>query len=71
MTQRFSVGDRVMWMSEAGEVSGRITRAHTADFDYNGHIREASEDHPQYEVVSDATGHEAAHRGECLTRIDD
>jgi len=44
---RFKKGDPVSWNSEAGRVSGKITRVHEADFDYKGHRRRASKDEPQ------------------------
>ena len=67
---RFKVGDHVGWNSEAGHVSGRIVKVHTADFDYKGHRHHASGDKPQYEIKSDKTDHVAAHYGAALTRID-
>lgn len=70
MTHRFSVGDHVSWNSEAGRVSGRIIRVRTADFDYRGHTRRASEDDPQYEIKSDKTDHVAAHRGSALRLLE-
>jgi len=70
MGERFKVGDHVRWNSEAGHVSGRITRVHTRDFDYKGHRHRASEDEPQYEIRSDRTDHVAAHKGSALHRID-
>ena len=42
MPERFKVGDRVGWNSEAGRVSGTIIRVHTQDFDYKGHTHRAS-----------------------------
>jgi hypothetical protein len=71
MATEFSVGDHVGWNSEAGEVSGNITKVHTADFDYKGHRRRASAEDPQYEVKSDKTDHIAAHKGSALHLIDD
>ncbi|MGF2948393.1 hypervirulence associated TUDOR domain-containing protein [Microbacterium alcoholitolerans] len=71
MTERFEVGDHVSWNSEAGRVSGHITKVHTADFDYKGHTRRASSDDPQYEIQSDKTDHVAAHKGSALSRLDD
>ncbi len=71
MTERFEVGDHVSWNSEAGRVSGHITKVHTADFDYKGHTRRASSDDPQYEIESDKTDHVAAHKGSALSRLDD
>lgn len=67
MTKRFTVGQHVSWNSEAGRVSGRIVKVHTADFDYKGHTRRASPEDPQYEIESDRTDHVAAHKGSALT----
>jgi len=69
MTQRFAIGDHVGWNSEAGRVSGTIIAVHTADFDYKGHRRRASQDDPQYEIKSDKTDHIAAHKGGALLRL--
>jgi hypothetical protein len=63
------VGDHVSWNSEAGQVSGTITKVHTADFQYKGHTRRASKDDPQYEIRSDKTDHVAAHKGGALTKL--
>ncbi len=71
MPKRFAVGDHVTWNSEAGHVSGKITKVHTKDFDYKGHPRRASEDEPQYEIKSDKTDHIAAHKGGALSLVDD
>ncbi|MFC7790159.1 DUF2945 domain-containing protein [Microbacterium sp. MAHUQ-60] len=71
MTKRFTVGDHVRWNSEAGQVSGRISKVHTTDFDYKGHTHRASDDDPQYEITSDKTDHVAAHKGSALTLVDD
>ena len=71
MSTEFAVGDHVSWNSEAGRVSGTITKVHTADFDYKGHRRRASEDEPQYEIASDKTDHIAAHKESALRRLAD
>ena len=42
MTERYKIGDRVGWNSEAGRVSGTIIRIHTHDFNYKGHNHRAS-----------------------------
>lgn len=68
MTARFKVGDHVTWNSEAGHVSGRITKVHTRDTDYKGHTHHASKDEPQYEIKSDKTDHVALHKGEALKK---
>lgn len=71
MATKFSVGDHVGWNSEAGEVSGTITKIHTADFEYKGHHRRASPEEPQYEIKSDKTDHIAAHKDSALHLIKD
>jgi len=67
MKQRFKVGDRVMWNSEAGWVSGKIGR-HTKDLDCKGYTHHASKDDPQHEIKSDKTEHVALHKGAALRR---
>ena len=62
MSERYKIGNRVGWNSEAGRVSGRIIRVHTQDFNYKGHTHHASPDSPQYEIKSDKTDHIAAFR---------
>lgn len=69
MAQHFSVGDHVRWNSEAGYVEGVITKTHTQDVEYKGHMRRCTEDDPQYEIKSDKTDHIAMHRGDVLTRV--
>ena len=69
MAPAFKVGDHVRWNSEAGHVSGRITRIHERDFEWKGHTRHCSQDDPQYEIQSDKTDHVAMHKGSAL-RLD-
>lgn len=69
MTNRFSVGDRVRWNSEAGQVQGTITKVHTKDTDYKGHTRRCSPNDPQYEIKSDKTDHVEMHKGQALKKI--
>ena len=59
------------WNSEAGQVTGRITKVHTEDFDVKGYTHHASPDDPQYEIRSDRTDHVAAHKGGALRLLDD
>ena len=68
MAHSFKVGDDVKWNSEAGHVSGKITKIHTKDFDYKGYTHHANKDDPQYEIKSDKTDHVAVHKGAALTR---
>ena len=65
----FKVGDHVTWNSEAGHVSGKITKVHKRDFDYKGHRHHASSDDPQYEIKSDKSDHIAAHKGSALKKV--
>jgi hypothetical protein len=70
MSADFEVGDHVTWNSEAGHVSGKITKIHTRDTEYKGHRRHADPDDPQYEIKSDKTDHVAMHKGSALTRLE-
>ncbi|HKR77208.1 MAG TPA: DUF2945 domain-containing protein [Rhodanobacter sp.] len=69
MSQQFHVGDHVRWNSEAGYVSGHITKVHTSDTTYKGHKRHCTRDDPQYEIKSDKTDHVAMHKGAALQKI--
>jgi hypothetical protein len=68
MKRKFNVGDHVIWNSEAGRVSGKIVKVHTADLEYKGYTHHASKDDPQYEIKSDKTDHVALHKGAALRR---
>lgn len=67
MAHKFKIGDHVKWNSEAGHVSGKITKIHTSDFDYKGYTHHASKDDPQYEIKSDKSDHVAVHKGSALS----
>lgn len=69
ITKDISVGDHVTWNSEAGHVTGVITKKHTKDINYKGHTRRCSEDEPQYEIESDRTDHVAMHKGSALRKV--
>ena len=69
MAHSFKTGDNVKWNSEAGHVSGKIIKVHTADFDYKGYTHHASKKDPQYEIKSDKSDHIAAHKGSALSLI--
>ncbi|MEC5181903.1 DUF2945 domain-containing protein [Arthrobacter sp. CG_A4] len=66
---KFVVGDQVRWNSEAGSVTGVITKKHTRDVEYKGHMRRCTEQDPQYEIQSDKTEHVAMHKPDALTKI--
>ena len=70
MATKFKVGDHVGWNSEAGQVSGRIIRIHTSNFEHKGYTRHATADDPQYAIKSDKTEHIAVHKGTALRKID-
>lgn len=67
--KEFKVGDHVTWNSEAGHVTGKIVKVHTADFNYKGYTHHASQDEPQYEIKSDKSDYIAAHKGSALKKI--
>ncbi len=71
MAEQFKIGNRVRWNSEAGLVTGTITRIHFSDFDYKGHTHRASPESPQYEIKSSKTDHIAAHKATALTKQND
>ena len=52
-TRGFEVGDHVSWNSEAGRVSGTITKVITSEIEFKGYKVHASKDEPQYEIKSD------------------
>ncbi len=68
-TQRFKIGDHVSWNSEAGRVSGHITRVVTSEIEFKGYTVHASAEKPQYEIKSDTTDHVAMHKGSALTKL--
>jgi len=68
-TRQFKSGDHVSWSSEAGRVSGRITRVVTSEIQFKGYTVHASQDEPQYEIKSDKTDHIAMHKGSALRKL--
>ena len=68
MAASLKVGDHVQWNSEAGRITGKITKVHKQDFEFMGRTRRASAEDPQFEVESDKTGHKAAHKGDALSK---
>ncbi len=66
MSQAFKVGDRVEWNSEAGYVTGTITKKVTTEINFKGYVRHASERDPQFIVKNDKTNHEVMHKGTAL-----
>ena len=69
MASSFKVGDHVTWNSEAGWVTGTITKKITSDILFKGYTHHASKDEPQYMIKSDKTDHIAMHKGSALRKI--
>jgi hypothetical protein len=68
-TKHFKRGDRVSWNSEAGRVSGTITRVVTSATRFKGYTVHASEEEPQYEIASNRTDHVAMHKSAALRKL--
>jgi hypothetical protein len=68
---KYSVGDHVSWNSEAGRVSGHISKVHEKQFEFKGRTHHATEDEPQYEIESDKTDHVAAHKESAMRKLKD
>lgn len=71
MVEKFKIGDRVTWNSEAGRVSGTIIKVHTRNVDFKGYTHHASADDPQYEIKSSKTDHIAMHKASALRKQND
>ena len=68
MSDPFKAGDKVQWRSPQGVVHGTVKNKLTAPRSIKGHAVAASADHPEYLVVSDKTGAEAAHKASALKK---
>ena len=69
MTEAFKAGDKVQWHSPQGTIQGTVKKKLTAQTAIKGHSVAASPAHPEYLVVSDKTGAEAAHKASALQKI--
>lgn len=69
MSTSFKAGDKVQWQSSQGTVHGTVKKKLTAPTDIKGHHVAASKEAPEYLVVSDKTGAEAAHKARALTKV--
>ena len=68
MADEFTKGDHVTWKSHGGEAEGHVERVITSDIKAAGRTVRASEDDPQYEVVSEKSGGHAVHKPSALHR---
>ena len=66
MTDDFRKGDHVTWKSHGGEAEGTVERKITSDTEAAGRTVRASDDDPQYEVVSEKSGGSAVHKPSAL-----
>ena len=62
-------GDHVKWKFRFGETHGIIINVHNSDFVFMNRQRRASEENPQYEVMSEKTGKTAVHKASALKKI--
>lgn len=68
MSQEFSKGDKVTWQSHGSTATGTVEEKITSDTTTAGRKVRASNDEPQYRVVSDKSGGDAVHKPEALTK---
>lgn len=68
MADEFKAGDKVQWNSPQGTVHGTVKKKLTSPTHIKGHEVAASGEHPEYLVVSDKTGAEAAHEADALKK---
>ena len=68
MTNAFKAGDKVQWHSSQGTVTGTVKKKLTESTEIKGHHVAASKENPEYLVVSDKTGAEAAHKASALKK---
>ena len=66
MADELHEGDHVTWNSHGGTAEGTVRRKITEDTEAAGRTVRASEDDPQYEVVSDKSGGSAVHKPSAL-----
>jgi len=69
MPDKFKPGDKVQWDSPQGPVHGTVTKLLTSPIEIKGHHVAASLENPEYLVVSDKTGAEAAHKPAALRKM--
>ncbi len=69
MSKDLKIGDKVEWETPQGVTTGKIKKKLTAPVEIKGHHVAASKDNPEYLVVSDKSGAEAAHKAESLKKI--
>lgn len=66
---KFEPGDHIAWNTSQGETTGVVKKRLTERTEIQDHEVAASPDNPEYMVVSDKSGSEAAHRPDALRKI--
>ena len=69
MTRELKKGDRVRWQSHGTTVTGEVVEKITSDTSAAGREVRASEEDPQYRVISDKSGRDAVHKPDALKRV--
>lgn len=67
--EEFEPGDHVAWNTPQGETTGVVKKRLTERTKIEGHEVAASPGNPEYLVVSDTSGAEAAHRPGALRKV--
>lgn len=67
-SKTFKEGDKVEWETAQGKTSGTVKKKLTAATMIKKHKVAATQENPEYLVVSDKSGQEAAHKPEALTK---
>lgn len=66
MADNLRKGSKVEWQTPQGKTEGKVEKKLTSPTKVKGHKVAASEEDPQYLVVSDKSGGKAAHKPEAL-----
>ena len=69
MKKPVKTGDKVAWSSSGGESVGRVERKLTSPGRIKTHEVAASENNPEYLVLSDKSGKVAAHKPSALRKV--
>lgn len=62
----FDKGDKVEWKTHGNTTEGTVEEKITSETEAAGRKVKASEDDPQYRVVSDKSGKDAVHKPDAL-----
>jgi hypothetical protein len=66
--KNLSKGDRVEWQSHGSTAEGEVEEKITEDTEAAGRKVKASQEEPQYRVVSEKSGGDAVHKPEALRK---